>query len=552
MSKIVGRERFFMKFEEYKSVAELEQLAKNPPDLTKEGFLNEKRVKEYAISFGKWRLLYGTERVDEKICKALKTLALEAKVFEKMSKMQNMEVMNYVNNCESEQRRVGHTAIRDLEKNRKTSDFAREAAEDYQSELRKLKAFLEKTEKFNAMIVVGIGGSYLGTEAVYHALKAEQRNAKKLYFASNIDPDKVQSILKEVDPKQTLIAIVSKSGGTLEIKAQEELLRKRYAALKLNPKDYFVLVTGKASPMDNPSLFLEVFYMWDYIGGRFSVSSMVGALPLAFVLGMQVWEEFLKGLYEMDRHALEKKEPLKNLPLLGALLGIWNRNFLKMDTLAIIPYAQAMNYWSAHLQQLFMESNGKSVSQDDATFVKHETSPVIWGTVGTEGQHAYHQCIHQGTDTIPLEFIGFATPQREGDMVIEGTTNQEKLIANLFAQAIALAKGDKNKNPNKYFSGNRPSRILLAETLDAYTLGALLAYHEHYVAFQGFIWGINSFDQEGVQLGKVLATNMIELFKYKREKGCLPKDSTSSLNRAFIEELDLLQGGNLKSAKKLA
>lgn len=541
-----------MKFGEYKSVKELEELAKNAPDLTAAEFLNDERVKAYAVSYGKWRLLYGTEKVNEKICKALSSLALEAKVFEKMTKMQNMDVMNYVNNCESEQRRVGHTAIRDQEKNRKTTDAAREATEDYQTELRKLKAFLPKTEKFKAMIIVGIGGSYLGTEAVYQALKAEQTNSKKLYFASNVDPDKVNTILSEVNPKETLVAIVSKSGGTLEIKAQEELLRKKYAALKLNPKEHFVLVTGKGSPMDDPSLFLEVFYMWDYIGGRFSVSSMVGALPLAFVLGMHVWEEFLKGLYEMDRHALMEKDPMKNLPLLGALLGIWNRNFLKMETLAIIPYAQSMNYWSAHLQQLFMESNGKSVAQEDATFVKQETSPVIWGTVGTEGQHAYHQCIHQGTDLIPVEFIGFASPQREGDTVIEGTTNQEKLLANLFAQAIALAKGDKSKNPNKYFSGNRPSRILLAENLDAYTLGSLLAYHEHYVAFQGFIWGINSFDQEGVQLGKVLATNMIDLFKYKREKGCLPKNPESALNRAFIEELDLVQGGSVKSTKKFA
>ncbi len=552
MPKISGRERFFMKFEEYKSVKELQEHAKNPPDLTSPGFLNEARVRNMAISFSKWRLLYGTERVDEKICKSLSNLALEAKVYEKMTRLQNMEVMNYVNNCESEQRRVGHTAIRNLEKDAKTTDAAREAKEDYQTELRKLRDFLQGAQKFKSMIIVGIGGSYLGTEAVYHALKSEQTNDKKLYFASNVDPDKVNGILNEVDPKTTLVAIVSKSGGTLEIKAQEELLRKTYATLKLLPKDHFVLVTGKGSPMDDPSLFLEVFYMWDYIGGRFSVSSMVGAVPLAFIFGMDVWEEFLKGLHEMDKHALTEKDPLKNLPLFAALLGIWNRNFLKMETLAIIPYAQSMNYWSAHLQQLFMESNGKSVQQEDGSFVKHETSPVIWGTVGTEGQHAYHQCIHQGTDVIPVEFIGFATPQREGDMVIEGSTNQEKLIANLFAQAIALAKGDKNKNLNKNFSGNRPSRILLALTLDAYTLGSLLAYHEHYVAFQGFVWGINSFDQEGVQLGKVLANSMIDLFKYQREKGCLPKDPESSLNRAFIEELALTQGGLLKNEKKLA
>ncbi len=542
-----------MKFEDYKSVSELQELAKTAPDLTKQSYLSDERVKKMVISFGKWRLLYGTERVDDRICKALSNLALEANVHEKMHKLQDMSIMNYVNNCKSEQRRVGHTAIRNQDKDSKTSTEAREAREDYQVELRKLRDFLPKSQKFSSMIIVGIGGSYLGTEAVYHTLKAYQENNKKLYFASNVDPDKINAILAEVDLKTTLVAIISKSGGTLEIKAEEELLRKRYAEAKLNVKDHFILVTGKGSPMDDSSKFLEIFYMWDYIGGRFSVSSMVGGVPLAFVFGMDVWEEFLKGLYEMDHHALNVKDPMKNLPLFGALLGVWNRNFLKLPTLAIIPYSQAMNYWSAHLQQLFMESNGKSVAQEDGSFIKHETSPVIWGTVGTEGQHAYYQCIHQGTGIVPLEFIGFANPQREGDAVIEGTTNQEKLLANLFAQAIALAKGDQSLNPNKYFSGNRPSHILLANVLDPYTLGSLLAYHEHYVAFEGFIWGINSFDQEGVQLGKVLANSVLDLFKCKRVKGCTSLDKDSALSRAFIAELNIVQEVDLpKNEKKLA
>ena len=243
---------------------------------------------------------------------------------------------------------------------------------------------------------------------------------------------------------------------------------------------------------------------------------------------------------------------MKNLPLWGALLGIWNRNFLNMQTLAIVPYSQAMDFWSSHLEQLFMESNGKSVAQEDGSFIEHETSPVIWGTVGTEGQHAYYQCIHQGTDPIPMEFIGFAEEQRDGDIVVEGSTNQEKLLSNLFAQSIALATGERNPNPNKYFSGNRPSHILLAPTLDPYALGTLLAYHEHYVAFQGFIWGINSFDQEGVQLGKVLANGIIELFKCKRDKGCLPKGKEGELGRAFIEELRSVQESPLKREKKPA
>lgn len=531
-----------MKFQDYKNVVELQELAKSAPSLAKPFYLNGERIQKMILSFGRWKMLYGTERVDEKICKTLSDLAIEAEVHEKMIRLQNMEVMNYVKNCESEQRRVGHTAIRSLD-TKKMSPEALQAKEDYQTELDKLIAFLPKIKKYQSMIVVGIGGSYLGTEAIYHALKAFQTEDKALYFASNVDPDKINAILEEVDLERTLVAIISKSGGTLEIKAQEEFLRKKLS------KDQFILVTGKGSPMDDPARFLEIFYMWDYIGGRFSVSSMVGAVPLAFVFGMGVWKEFLRGLYEMDQHALNEKDPMKNLPLWGALLGIWNRNFLNLSTLAIIPYSQAMNFWSAHLQQLFMESNGKSVAQEDGSFIRNKTSPVIWGTVGTEGQHAYYQCIHQGRDPIPIEFIGFAEAQRNGDSIIEGTTNQEKLLANLFAQAIALATGEPNPNTNKYFSGNRPNHILLAPVLDPYTLGNLLAYHEHYAAFQGFIWGINSFDQEGVQLGKVLANKIIDLFKCQREKGCTASGKDSELGRAFIEELrSVTEKGEVKKS----
>ena len=352
-------------------------------------------------------MIYGTERVNDEICKALSNLAIDTGAHEKMVRVQNMEVMNYVKNCESENRRVGHTAIRNLDLTSKCTEAAREARDDYVGELRKLKSFLATTKKYKSMIIVGIGGSYLGTEAVYHALKSCQENDKKLYFASNIDPDKVNGILSEVDLESTLVAIVSKSGGTLEITSQEALLRKRYSEANVDEKTHFILVTGKGSPMDNPSNFLEIFYVWDYIGGRYSVSSMVGAVPLAFIFGMNVWEEFLRGLHEMDRHALTETNPLKNLPLFSALLAVWNRNFLQADTLAIIPYSASMNFWSAHLQQLYMESNGKSVAQEDGSFLNQATCPVIWGTVGSECQHSYFQCLHQGSDPIPVEFIGF-------------------------------------------------------------------------------------------------------------------------------------------------
>lgn len=217
----------------------------------------------------------------------------------------------------------------------------------------------------------------------------------------------------------------------------------------------------------------------------------------------------------MDKVAL-RKDPKLNLPLLSALLGIWNRDFLGLPTVAIIPYSQALARFPAHLQQLDMESNGKRIDKRGHV-VDFDTGPIIWGEPGTNGQHSFYQSIHQGTTVVALEFIGFISSQYKEDVVYEGTTCQEKLLANLFAQSIALSCGQKNDNPNKFFPGNRPNRILLGERLDPYTMGAILAYYEHKVAFQGFIWNINSFDQEGVQLGKKLALKIVEQFAAKRQ-----------------------------------
>ncbi len=267
--------------------------------------------------------------------------------------------------------------------------------------------------------------------------------------------------------------------------------------------------------MDDPQHYLASFYIWDYIGGRYSVTSMVGAVTLAFSLGMDRFLEFLRGANSMDKVAL-KNDILTNLPLLSALLGIWNRNFLSLPTVAIIPYAQALVRFPAHLQQLDMESNGKRIDKRGHP-VDFDTGPVIWGEPGTNGQHSFYQLIHQGTTVVPLEFIGFAESQYQEDVIYQGTSCQEKLVANLFAQSVALAVGQESANPNQIFPGNRPNRILLGHRLDPFVMGAILAYYEHKVVFQGFIWNINSFDQEGVQLGKRLALKMIDLLSAHRE-----------------------------------
>ena len=527
-----------MKFKDLKAHKSLTKLAENAPDLSKPNCLDGERVKKMVVKWGHWRMTYSTERVDDRICEELCDMARQADVKDKMWLVQNMEKMNYVNNCRSEERMVGHAAIRNPNPSNKYSDEVKKASQEYQVELKKLGKFLSKSDHFKYMIVVGIGGSYLGTLAIEKAWKNFQETERELFFASNVDPDKIASILEKVDMKKTAVAIVSKSGNTLEIMSQETLLRKRFREAGLVERDHFLMVTGEGSPMDKPEAYSEIFYMWDHIGGRYSVSSMVGALPLAFLYGMRMWEEFLRGLHDMDQHALNEEDPQKNLPLWGALLNIWNRNFLNCDTHAIIPYSAGMVDWSLHLQQLFMESNGKSVCKEDGTFVDFDTCPVIWGTIGTEGQHSYYQAIHQGTKKVPIEFIVFRNAQLDGDEIIEGSTNQEKLISNAIAQSIGLATGQHSENNNQYFSGSRQNRMLLTNRLDAYTLGNLLAYYEHLVAFQGFIWNINSFDQEGVQLGKLLANGVIDLYKEKRERGKISMARKTEVARAFLEELE--------------
>ena len=287
--------------------------------------------------------------------------------------------------------------------------------------------------------------------------------------------------------------------------------------------------------MDDPQNYIASFYMWDYIGGRYSATSMVGGVILAFALGMDRFLEFLRGANAMDKIAL-RPDLKANLPLLSALLGIWNRNFLSLPTTAIIPYSQALCRFQAHLQQLDMESNGKRIDKK-GHFVDFDTGPIIWGEPGTNGQHSFYQSIHQGTTVVPLELIGFKESQYHDDISFQGTSCQEKLLANLFAQSIALAVGQQSDNPNKSFPGNRPNRILFGARLDPYAMGALLAYYEHKVVFQGFIWNINSFDQEGVQLGKKLSLKIIDQFaSSKQGKPIDPKGFP--LGAAYLKHLE--------------
>lgn len=516
-----------MGFSELASVKTLRELASKGVNLTDEGFLTPERISSHEADACGFKLLWGCERVNNEVFLALFELAKETKAQEKMKAMQTGEVINCIDGIESENRSVLHTAMRDFFDERIDAPEAKKASDEALKEVEKLEGFLkEHADKFSHLIQVGIGGSELGPKALVLASQAYGQKGKTIDFVSNVDPDDMARAFKGIDLNKTLVVVVSKSGGTMETLTNEKLARSYFDKAGIDSSGHFIAVTGKGSPMDDPKKYLGCFYIWDFVGGRYSATSMVGGVALAFLLGIEGYKEILKGASAMDKHALTAPME-KNLPLISALLGIWNRNFLNFATCAIIPYSQALVRFPAHLQQCDMESNGKHIDHTGKR-VNYSTGPVIWGEPGTNGQHSFYQLIHQGTDIVPLEFIGFRDSQYSEDLDVDGTTSQKKLLSNLFAQAIALALGQKSDNPNKTFEGNRPSRMLLGEKLDPYHLGALLAYYEHKVAFQGFIWNINSFDQEGVQLGKKLAIKVIDEFKGKKE---------FALADAFIQKL---------------
>ena len=275
----------------------------------------------------------------------------------------------------------------------------------------------------------------------------------------------------------------------------------------LNPSNHMIAVTSETSPLAKSSDYLAAFFMDDYIGGRFSSSSAVGGAILSLAFGPKVFADFLDGAAAEDKLATNK-DIKKNPALLDALIGVYERNVLGMGTTAVLPYSQALSRFPAHLQQADMESNGKSVNRFGEP-VSYVTGPVIYGEPGTNGQHSFYQLLHQGTDIIPLQFIGIKNSQCGVDVDIQGSTSQQKLCANVVAQIVAFACGKEDENNNKKFEGNRPSSIIIGEELTPQAMGALLSHFENKIMFQGFIWNVNSFDQEGVQLGKVLAKKVL-------------------------------------------
>ncbi len=497
-------------------------LAQKSFDLASPEALNSARIRQYCCSVAGIDLLYATQRVDDEVLAGLQELADQCKLIEQFRQMRRGAVMNRIHGFPSEERQVLHTACRDLFTENPVEPIASGQA---RREMAKLKVFLDDLDNgtlanaqgrpFDTMIHVGIGGSDLGPRSMYEALRVYVRPGRQVFFVSNVDPDDAAAVLRRVNLATTLVNVVSKSGTTLETLTNEALIRRAYEAQGLDPARHCLAVTGKGSPMDNPAKYLRSFYMFDSIGGRYSSTSMVGLVMLGFALGFELVQEFLAGASSMDE-AAEEPDLRQNLPLLLAMLGIWNHSLLGASTVAVLSYSQALHRFAAHLQQCDMESNGKSVSRYGES-VHLKTGPILWGEPGTNGQHAFYQLLHQGTEIVPVEFIGFRQSQYEEDLEIEGSTSQQKLVANLLAQSLAMARGQENENPNKKFPGNRPNLILLADRLTPKTMGALLALYEAKIVFQGFCWNINSFDQEGVQLGKVLASRVLALMQEIRK-----------------------------------
>ncbi len=365
------------------------------------------------------------------------------------------------------------------------------------------------------VVNIGIGGSDLGPAMAAEALKSYSDRRLDVRFISNIDGTHFAEQTRDLDPAETLFIIASKTFTTQETMTNAATAR---AWLLETLKDdaaiarHCVAVSTHVEAVTAFGIAAEnMFEFWDWVGGRYSLCSAIG-LPLMVAIGPDNFEAMLEGFHRMDRHFAEAPFE-KNLPVLMGLLGIWYNNFFDAETSAILPYDQYMHRFAAHLQQLDMESSGKAVTKENEP-VAWQTGPVIWGEPGTNGQHAFYQLIHQGTKLIPADFIGFCRSQNPI------ADHHDKLMANFFAQTEALAFGKTRAAvvaegtaddlvPHKVFEGNRPTTTIMADVLDPATLGALTALYEHKVFVQGAIWGIYSFDQWGVQLGKVLAGNIL-------------------------------------------
>ena len=475
------------------------------------------RVKNYSIPMAEGLVYnYAAKQVDDDVLEALVKLAEEAQLSEKFEELYNGAVINTGENRlvlhQLTRGQLGKAVVADGVDKRKFYVEQQQRIADFANKVHAGEITNAAGEKFTTVVQIGIGGSDLGPRAMYLALEnwAKKNNTFKMEakFISNVDPDDAAAVLNSVDVAHSIFVLVSKSGTTLETLTNESFVKDALKKAGLDASKHMIAVTSETSPLAKSDDYLAAFFMDDYIGGRYSSTSAVGGAVLSLAFGPDVFAQFLDGAAAEDKLSAEK-DVLKNPEMLDALIGVYERNVLGYPSTAVLPYSQALNRFPAHLQQVDMESNGKSVNRFGEP-VNYPTGPVIFGEPGTNGQHSFYQLLHQGTDIVPLQFVGFKNNQLDTDVVIQDSTSQQKLCANVAAQIVAFACGKEDENRNKNFEGGRPSSIIIiGDQVNPASLGALLAHFENKIMFQGFLWNVNSFDQEGVQLGKVLAKRVL-------------------------------------------
>ena len=493
------------------------------------------RFKHFSLEASGLFLDYAKNTLTSETMSLLCDLARERKVETRRDAMFAGEKINT-----TEDRAVLHTALRTpwppSAGNRALVIDGQKIDDDVHAVLEQIAAFTEAVragkwlgyngKQITDIVNIGIGGSDLGPKMVCQALRAYQHTELKLHFVSNVDGHDIDAVLSQIDPATTLFVIASKTFTTMETmmnghSARNWFLTQADGAQESDLTHHFVAVSTntegvKAFGIDPQNMFP----FWDWVGGRYSVWSSIG-LSVALAVGFEQFSEFLAGAHAMDNHF--RSAPLeRNMPVILALVGIWQRNFCGSASLSIAPYHQDLGNFPSYLQQLEMESNGKRVALDGSP-LQIKTCPVIWGNVGTNGQHAYFQLLHQGTDVTPVDFIAALAPSHH----LPG--HQAALLANCFAQSEAFMRGKtadevraemQNKGmpesdisallPHRTFPGNRPSNTILLQKLTPTSLGSLIALYEHKTFVQGAIWGVNSFDQWGVELGKVMATHILD------------------------------------------
>ena len=534
----------------------LDQLADNfDPDLRKLFADDPNRTQTFTFDAADLHVDLSKNLVCPTLVGHLLALAEQTGVLELRDRMYAGEHINV-----TEDRAVLHTALRRPATDSLTVD-GQDAIADVHEVLEQVYAFARRVRSgewvgitgkpVKTVVNVGIGGSDLGPVMAYEALKPYVQEGLECRFISNIDPTDAGETTKDLDPETTLVIVASKTFTTLETITNAKVvrawlldgLRERgivtdEASEKEAIAKHFVAVS---TALDKVAEFgidpANAFGFWSWVGGRYSVDSAVGT-SLAVAIGPEGFADFLAGFHAMDRHFAEAA-PEKNVPLLMGLLNVWYSNFLGADTHAVLPYSQYLHRFPAYLQQLTMESNGKSVRRDGSP-VTYETGEVFWGEPGTNGQHAFYQLIHQGTRMVPADFIAFANPTwalGDGDADMH-----ELFLSNFFAQTKALAFGKTSEEVRaegtpeaivsaRVFTGNRPTTSIMAPSLTPSVLGQLIALYEHITFVEGAVWGIDSFDQWGVELGKVLAKQILPAIEGSSEA----LDAQDQSTRALIE-----------------